>query len=269
MIQRQIQGVPFLFFEKLLAFDELWHAVATRLGGISPEPYNSLNLCVRTGDEYQNVLLNYRLLSRILRFDLSTLICSRQIHGYKVAAIDDTYSKNKPFTLKPAVSGFDAMVVSRKNFSLMVKIADCAPIMFFDPVKKVVAMAHAGWRGTLGEIAKETAKVMVDRYESNTKHLLVGIGPSIGPCCFHIKKEVAMLFMRRATYARQCTRQNGDKLSLNLWEANRLQLLQHGIPAENIEMAELCTACHTDLFFSYRREKGKTGRFGALIGLRI
>jgi len=164
MIQRRIQGAPFFFFEKLLAFDELRHAVATRLGGVSPEPYNTLNLCLRTGDEAQNILRNYRLLGRILQFNLSTLICSRQVHGYKVAIIDNSSTKNKSFTLKPAVSGFDAMVLSKKNFTAMIKIADCVPIMFFDPVKKIVAIAHAGWRGTLGEIAQKTVKAMVHRY---------------------------------------------------------------------------------------------------------
>jgi copper oxidase (laccase) domain-containing protein len=111
-------------------------------------------------------------------------------------------------------------------------------------------------------------KTMIDRCKSKPEDILAGIGPAIGPCCYQVQEQTADLFRSGIPGSQQFIREEDNAIFLNLWEVNRLQLVQQGIHAEKIEVAQLCTACHRDLFFSYRREKGKTGRFGAFVGLR-
>jgi hypothetical protein len=150
----------------------------------------------------------------------------------------------------------------------MVRVADCIPVLFFDPVQKVIGIAHAGWRGTVKEIAAKTAEVIVSRYNSDPARILVGIGPGIGPCCYEVDERVSSLFTKGFSSGEQLITERNGKQYLDLWEANRRQLLNTGIREENIELAGLCTACHPQTFFSHRREKGRTGRFAALIGMK-
>ena len=268
MIENKIDGVTFLFFEKLLPFDGLMHTVTTRSGGVSSGAYRSLNLGLGTGDEDENVIKNYGLVSRALGFELSLLAAAKQVHEKKVAFIDEEFKGRNRFELEPLLSGFDALVTSRPAVTLMVRVADCVPIILFDPVQKAVGVAHAGWRGTRAGIGKETVNEMVRRCNTDPKSILAGIGPSIGHCCYPVQEEVAELFCRSTPDAEAFIRKQQGETYLNLWEANRLQLLRQGILPEHIEVAQLCTSCRADLFFSHRREQGKTGRIGAFVGLR-
>jgi hypothetical protein len=149
----------------------------------------------------------------------------------------------------------------------MVRIADCVPVLFFDPVQKVIGIAHAGWKGTLKKIAAKTVGFLIDRYNSNPATILVGIGPAIGACCYEVDGQVRSLYEESFSFGSSLLEERNGKNYLNLWEANRLQLLDTGIQEEHIEMAGLCTSCYPQSFFSHRRERGRTGRFAALIGI--
>ncbi len=268
MIEKSVSAVPLLFFNNLLPFDSLLHAISTRRGGLSSGPYSTLNVGIDTGDDTEAVLKNYAAVSSALEFDLSLLVASRQVHGTQVVFIDKEYKGRIHSPLLPPLTGYDALVTREPGIFLMVRVADCVPLILFDPVQQAAAVVHAGWRGTLAGVVEQTVKALVKHCKSAPEHILAGIGPSIGPCCCEVQEQVATLFRSKTSQAARCIQETGNKLFLNLWEANRLQLVAQGIPAENIEVAQLCTVCCPDLFFSYRREQGETGRFGAFVGLR-
>jgi YfiH family protein len=263
-----IDGIKLLFFENLSSHNSLFHAVSTRIGGVSREPFESFNLGLNTEDTYENILSNHMALSKALRFDLQTLTSSHQVHGNNIISVEKKPDKRTPFTLEHTFNGFDSLVTDQPGITLMVRVADCIPIIFFDTVKKVLAVVHAGWKGTLGEIAAKTVKEMVNRYSSRACDIKAGIGPSIGPCCYYVQKYVADLYYNKFSDAEIFIKKEKNGFFIDLWEANRLQLIMQGCREENIEISALCTSCNSHLFFSNRREQGKTGRFGLLAGLR-
>ena len=152
----------------------------------------------------------------------------------------------------------------------MILIADCVPIMFYDPIKKAIGVAHAGWRGTVKQIVKKSVEKMVDEYNCNPKDIIAGIGPSIGPCCYEVGPEVITEFEKTLVEMDGIIKdiKDDDKGHLNLWQANKIQLHQAGVRENNIEIADLCTHCHPDLFYSYRHQGKKSGRFAAGIMLK-
>ena len=153
----------------------------------------------------------------------------------------------------------------------MVLAADCVPVLMYDPRVRVIAAVHAGWRGTVGRITAKTVERMREEFGCEPRDVIVGIGPSIGPCCFEVGEEVveaAREGLGDLTGLIEPGKQAGKYL-LNLWEANRRQLRQVGVEDIRIEVAGICTVCHHDRFFSYRGDRGNTGRFGAGIMLNI
>lgn len=165
------------------------------------------------------------------------------------------------------ILGRDAVITNNKKTALLVKSADCVPILVADMQKRIVAAIHAGWRGTVQEITRLTIDHMVDHFSTKPSDIMVGIGPSIGPCCYEVDEVVIDLFRQRFLHqAGQWFSPGKDKnhAMLNLWEANRFQLIDTGVLSKNIDVTGICTADHTDMFFSERKE-GKTGRFGVLI----
>jgi hypothetical protein len=260
--------VPFLFFENMLQFNNLTHAISTRSGGASSAPYASLNLGTDTGDALERVVKNYEIVSSALGFNLAALVTSTQVHGNQLAVIDDASIGRSTFAVEPLLQGYDGLVTGSTGVTLMVRVADCVPVILFAPERQIAAVVHAGWRGTLAGIAGEAVRKMVQHYHADPGDIRAGIGPAIGPCCYCVQEEVADAFKNAPHLYPAVFRETRGELFLNLWEANRLQLLQQGLSAGNIETAGLCTSCRTDLFFSHRREEGKTGRFGAFAGLR-
>ncbi len=256
-------------FKNLSAFPELYHGVTTRTGGTSGAPFNGLNLGAHTGDSDEAVLANYEALSRALDFDLQKVVSSHQIHGAEIACVAELPPRTRPFPCAHALEGFDGFITATPGISLMVRVADCVPVILYAPDKKTVAVVHAGWRGTAAGIAKKAAELMVSQYGCAVESILAGIGPSIGPCCYEIGNDVAESFRRALPDCRRVLMQDEQNLySLDLQEANRLELIQAGLMPGHIEMSWLCTACNLNLFFSHRGEKGKTGRFALIAGLR-
>jgi polyphenol oxidase len=268
MIEKNICGVPLLFFENLLTFNNLVHGISTRHGGVSAAPFASLNVGADTGDEIELVVRNYEIISNALGFNLAGLVSSKQVHGNQLAVIDDTFTGRGVFNAEPQLQGYDAFLTKIPGRTLMVRVADCVPVILFAPEQEMAAVVHAGWRGTLAGIAEETVRKMVQQNGADPRTIRAGIGPAIGPCCYCVQEEVAAAFKKEPAFYPEAFSETAGKLFLNLWEANRLQLMRQGIPGGNIEVAGLCTSCRTDLFFSYRGEQGKTGRFGAFAGLR-
>jgi YfiH family protein len=271
--------------------------VSTRLGGVSPAPYATLNLGFAAGDRVEAVLENRAILCRANGVDPRSLTTAKQVHETRVAVITDAERGRGAQSYETGIPMTDAMITNVPGIPLMILVADCVAVSFFDPVRRAVGVAHASWRGTLGRIAEKTAAAMRDAFGSNPADLCAGIGPSIGPCCYEVRSDVIDPFyeefpdeartffsaVREPGAARaggEAGRQRGaegqlgkrapssvrQSTHLDLWAANHTQLRRAGIAEHNIETANLCTACRTELFYSYRKEK-KTGRFGGLIML--
>lgn len=233
-----------------LASPGIMHAVFTRRGGVSPPPWNSLNVSFGVADDEPNVRENRARLKVALGIPI--LVSCRQVHGERVALIDEEPGDDLE------VEGFDALISDRRGIGLMVQHADCQAILLSDPVKKAVGIIHAGWRGSIANIIKKTVEAMTASFASDPAELRAAIGPSLGPCCaefVHYQQELPVDFHRfqvRPNY-------------FDFWEISRMQLRWAGIRPSHIVVAGECTVCSND-YFSYRRDK-TTGRCGTIIGL--
>jgi YfiH family protein len=229
-----------------------------RHGGISLEPYHSLNLGGGVGDECANVLANKRILFEQVGLELSNLVYCRQIHSADVICVDRFASSSQTH-----IAEADAMITTRFNLALGVFTADCIPVFILDPVTPAIGIAHAGWRGTLAGIADKTINAMQHHFGTSPSDCIVHLGPSIQRCCYIVSEELADQFER----AFGASVRSGSR-ALSLQDANVRQLTQLGVSPHTISVSPFCTACRTDLFYSHRAEEGKTGRMLSFIRLR-
>lgn len=247
-----------------------------RLNGNSQIPFKSLNLGFNSGDDISNVFDNYEILIRELKLEKKLLFLTNQVHGDKVKVIrkEDIEKKinivnSVDYNLKDSITfidDHDGMVTNLSEVALMTFYADCVPLVFFDPVKKVIANCHAGWRGTVKKIPSVVIKHMVEDFQCKTSDILVAIGPCASSCCYEVDKKVIEEFISSYDDAHKLyTEKTNDKYMLNLKLANKTTLLESGIESSNITISENCTMCNNDLFFSYRIENGRTGRHSAII----
>lgn len=258
-MQRIVQdGLTYYQFKSLQGVK---HGVFTRLGGVSQRPFYSLNVGATVGDAPENVHRNRQRITHAMAVSEKSVRTSWMVHGADVLVIDDDTPEPSP---PPQADG---IITRRPGIALMMRFADCVPLLFYDPLQKVVGIAHAGWPGTLVGIGPATIQAMQGTFGCNPTDIIVGIGPSIGPCCYEVGPEVIQGV--RSAFdgaADQLLKPGkGKRPHFDLWRANVVALRQAGV--EQIEVAELCTACRADLFFSHRAERGQTGRFGAMIVL--
>ncbi len=249
-------------FENLGRISNLVHFVTTRSGGVSLPPYNSLNLGLHTADNQEHVRTNRALLSNETGINIDHFLYASQVHSGDVKIIDYDAVANGVLANNPRT---DATITSLPGICLMVMVADCVPILLFDPVKKVSAVIHAGWRGTVHSITSNTLHAMVEHFGCDPADILAGIGPSIGPCCYEVGEDVKDFVMQNfgTTEGYLVQKKPSSKPHFDLWYANHKQLTDNGLRPENIETSELCTLCHSDIFFSSRASAGITGRFAA------
>jgi YfiH family protein len=236
------------------------HAIFTRRGGLSPEPWNSLNVGGTVGDDSKRVRANRNLSLQALGCDPDTVFDVWQVHGADVACA------TAPRPDGESVRQADIILTDKPNVTLYMRFADCVPILVHDPRRGVVGLAHAGWKGTIGDVTASMVKAMRDQYGSNPSDLVAGIGPSIGPDHYEVGADVILQVMQKfGDQSDRLLQSHNGKIHFDLWETNKLLLKRAGIGT--IEVAGICTACHTRDWFSHRAEKGRTGRFGALISL--
>ncbi|HID31162.1 MAG TPA: peptidoglycan editing factor PgeF [Desulfobacterales bacterium] len=265
MIQKKIDSLTLWFFENLLTHKRIGHFVSTRVSGRSDPPYHSLNLSFNVGDDPDKVLKNRKLLAGALGIPLASVTTAKQIHDGHVKVVSEALRGRGSTNYQGAVNATDAMVTDTENTCLMILLADCVPILFYDPSKRVIGAAHAGWRGTLRFVAHNTVKVFREDFGCSPEDIVVGIGPSIGPCCYQVGQDVVSQVQHVLGARQHCIslKSANGKGYFDLWTANLKQLIQAGIPEKNIELAKICTRHHPEVFFSHRHEKRKTGRFGA------
>ena len=260
MIAYEKNGLKYYCFESFLDAG-IKHGFFTRFGGVSPEPFDSLNMATTVGDTRENVLENLERMFAVFGLDLKTRYDGWQYHTRTVIAADVPRSPSVHYPLRA-----DGLITDNPGVTLVQRFGDCVPIIFYDPVKRAVGICHAGWRGTVDNIAAITLRSMQRLYGTDPKDVLAGIGPSIGPDHFEVKEDVAEPFRKAfgPDYAK-ISDLSENRIRLDLWEANRILLRRAGV--EKIECAEICTVCRKDEWFSHRGDHGKTGRFGVLITL--
>jgi hypothetical protein len=179
-----------------------------------------------------------------------------------VKIIDSTAIEKGVLSQNPQT---DATITALPGICLMVMVADCVPVLLFDPVKRVSAVIHAGWRGTVHQITSNTIDTMVSHFGCNPADILAGIGPSIGPCCYEVGEDVKEFVLQSfgTTDGYLVRQKHSSKIHFDLWYANHKQLAGKGVKPENIESSKLCTLCNSETFFSSRASGGITGRFAA------
>lgn len=259
MQRNEINGTVFYQSAEFLKFPHIAHGVTTRHGGTSPAPFDTLNLSSHVGDEVARVNENLNRVHAALGLERAATVDANQAQADQVARVTRAERGTR-------IQGVDGLITNVRGIPLLLRFADCVPILFYDPAHHAIGLAHAGWRGTVGKVVTNTLNAMRDTFDTRPDDLLACIGPSIGPCCYEIGADVR----RRVETAFPDThelllRKNGTT-HLNLWESNAVQLRALGV--RNVEIAGVCTADHTHDFYSWRRENAATGRFAALIALR-
>lgn len=261
--------MPFVYSGglKFWSFDsfpdrEVLARVYTRRGGVSPAPWESLNLGGNIGDGRENILENRRRIFADCDRPIESLFDVWQVHGTAVALA------RSPRPLEQQQVKADVIISNEPGVTLMMRFADCVPILIYDPVRHAMALVHAGWKGTVRKVVSVALSAMAAAFGSRPGDLLAALGPAIGPDHYEVapdvETQVAAAF--GADSASLLTPIPNGKALLDLWSANELLLRNAGV--RQVEVAGLCTACDTQDWYSHRAERGRTGRFAALLALR-
>ena len=264
-----------LFHGKFSNFpeDEFFHAISTRLGGVSEPPYDGLNLALHVGDSDEKVLMNRKKFMRSLGYRLEDIVTPEQVHGENIFRVEEIHRGRGSKIYSDSIPKTDALITNVHKLPLMLCFADCVPILFVDTENIAVGVAHGGWKGTMKKIAAKTFLAMKENFGTQEKNCLVGIGPSIGQCCYEVGDEVLDACKKSfpKNFSEIISERDGKKF-VNLWAANKIQLEEVGLPAENIDVAEECTCCKDSWYFSYRAARKNnfenTGRIAAVIGIK-
>jgi len=239
---------------------EITHAIFTRHGGFSPAPWDSLNVGGFIGDDLERVIENRVRAFRAVNREPDSVYDVWQVHSAEVVCTTVPRPPEIPHLRA------DAILTDNPAVTLFMRFGDCVPILLFDSAKRVVGLVHAGWQGTVKKIVAVAVETMQIVYDSQPESILAGIGPSIGAHHYEVGPEVvAQVEKNFGEFAADLLPVHNSAVQFDLWNANRVLLEQTGV--RHIEIAEICTACHLEDWYSHRAENGKTGRFGALIGL--
>lgn len=240
----------------------------TRMGGVSEGPYHSLNFGLKTMDKKENVIQNFSLLCKEIGISLEQLVLSDQVHKDNVRIVTQE-DMGKGLIRSSDIHEVDALITNVRGIGLVTIYADCVPIFLFDPVHKVIALAHAGWRGTVLKISSKVLKSMVKNFDTSPEQCLAAIGPSIGQCCYEVDEPVIQRFEEKFHMIESfiLRKEENDRYMLDLWKANQIVLEEAGILKQNIAMSNICTACNPEMFFSHRMQDGVAGRMAAIMVL--
>lgn len=267
------EGRYLLPYMKYSIFDNnngLIHGFSTRYGGVSKAHLESLNLSFSRGDLVDNVMINHRRFAKAVGYEIDSLVFSDQIHEtniYKATKKDC----GKGILIDTDIKGVDGLVTNEADVMLMTFYADCVPNFFYDPIKRVVGLAHSGWRGTVANIGSRMISVMADEYGCSPSDIICAIGPSICKNCYEVSRDVADEFNKNYSEIQLnniLVEKGNGKYLLDLHLACSYNLQSAGIPEKNIAMPDICTCCNPRLLYSHRASKGMRGNLAAVIGLK-
>ncbi|MEW6179708.1 MAG: peptidoglycan editing factor PgeF [Chloroflexota bacterium] len=255
----QANGLEYYRFN--LFGDSIIHGIFTRKGGVSPSPWATLNLGGTVGDSRENVIENRKRIFDALDIEVDSIFDVWQVHS------DTVMFSSKPRPFDQPHEKADAIVTNNPKVTLFMRFADCVPILLYDPVEEVIGLVHAGWMGTVRKIVVKTIQFMQHHLNCRPENILAGIGPSIGVDHYAVRDDVVQKVNEAfGRLSDKVIHNRQNHTYFDLWTANELLLKEVGV--KSIEIAQICTACDLNRWFSHRAEMGKTGRFGALIRLR-
>ena len=252
--------VPYLSAPAFAEMQFITAAVSTRTGGVSECAYHALNLAYHVGDSCEAVAENRRRFCDALGIDVDSLVVVQQVHGDRIVEVDETQAGRGARRHADTIPDADGMITKSRSVVLAILTADCVPVLVVDPVRKAVGIAHAGWRGTLLRIAAKTVLRMSEVFGTEPADCLVATGPSIGPCCYRVGEDVISQFQHEFGSRVRIARD-----TLDLQRMIEVQLAEAGVKESNISTEDLCTSCNRDMLYSYRAERGHTGRMMSVI----
>ena len=247
-------------YKLLDEFTEIAHFCTDREGGVSMGNYASYNLSPFSGDNPSNFTENKRILCKELGIDFENLIIPFQTHGTEIREIDEAFFQLSNNEKLDYLNGVDAVFTKLPGICVGITTADCVPLLFFDPVKQVVAAAHAGWRGTCARIGEKTVLNLIENYSCNPADIRVAIGPSISVNVYEVGEDVIESFGVAGFDTTKIIEKRADSCFLDLWKANQQSLIKAGVLSEHIEISGFCTFTEHNRLFSARRLGIKSGR---------
>lgn len=280
-------GLEYLTFPSLSKIEQINHLFTTRLGGVSDREFSTMNLSFTRGDEKEAVLENYRRIGQVLGCEVNSIVCSDQTHTTNIRKVGKE-DGGKGVLRDRDYTDIDGLITDEEGVALACFFADCVPLYFVDPKKKVIGLAHSGWKGTVGKMGGCMVDAMKEAYSCENKDLIVAVGPSICRDCYEVSEDVALRFKETfeqvpntKAYEEELKFIHGfehtellvpgreeGKYQLDLWVANYFVLREAGVKPEHIEITDVCTCCNGEYLFSHRKSMGKRGNLGAFLMLR-
>jgi len=262
--------LPLIRFESFEKIPFIEHGFTTRLGGVSKGIYSTLNLSFARGDEKEDVLENYRIVGRKIGYDIDDFVASHQTHTTNIRIVSKE-DKGKGIIKERDYEDVDGLMTNEPGIVLFTYYADCVPLYFVDTVKKVIALSHSGWKGTVNKMGKVTVDKMVSEYGCDRKDIICAIGPSICRKCYEVSEDVAIEFKKN--FSKEDVEQflddkHNGKYQLDLWKVNELILKEAGISESHIENRRICTCCNKDVLFSHRGLNGQRGNLAAFMVIK-
>lgn len=263
-------AVPYLEYPMFGKTGLVKHAFSTRLGGVSTGYYASLNLSFDRGDRAENVMENFRRIGNAIGVKCEDMVLSKQTHTTNIRIVTDE-DRGKGITRERDYTDIDGLVTDVPGICLVTSYADCVPLYFLDPVRKVIALSHSGWRGTVGKIGKKTVEVMHSHFGCNPEDILAAIGPSVCAECYEVSTDVAEKFRQAFSekyHSLILSEKTDGKYQLDLWKANEIIFREAGIAPEHIAVTNVCTHCNSRILYSHRADKDKRGNLCAFLALK-
>ena len=265
------EAVTYITFPKLEQYsNDVVHGFSTRLGGVSKAHLGSMNLSFTRGDEREAVLENHRRFAKVLGYDEKNLVFSNQVHLTKFHKVTRN-DCGKGITRESDIQEIDGLVTNEPGVPIITFYADCVPLFFYDPVQKVIAMAHSGWKGTVERIGARMISYMNQEYGSKPEDIICAIAPSICQKCYEVSEDVALRFLQvfgeNIGSVFLYKKENG-KYQLNLHKACEVTLLDAGILPEHLDITDLCTCCNPEFLFSHRASNGMRGNLAGVMMLK-
>lgn len=261
------KGLKLLKNKRLDAFKELAYCFTTRHGGVSTGECDSLNLSWKRRDSVENVKENHTRMAHAIGVEPESIVFVQLTHSDRVLAVDSSFCNNGSWWDQVPV-GYDAVITQSTGTTLLARTADCGTVLLYDPVKKAIGAVHSGWKGTVKGIICNTVSKMIELYGCDPANIVAVCGPSICKDCFKVHMDCASQFFEAFGKGKYDTQLPDGRYSIDMWRIMKDQLLQSGIISENISMAQDCTCCDEENYFSHRRGKGKSGIMLAVIHLK-
>ena len=262
--EKEVAGVPFLSYPMFEETGIVNHGFSTRFGGVSKGCYATMNISTTRGDDPAAVAENCRRMAKALGVEVGDFTYTQQTHTTNVVVVK-AEDKGKRF------AETDGMITNVPGICLVTFYADCVPLYFVDPVKKVIGLSHSGWRGTVGKMGKVTVEKMTTEYDCDPKDILAAIGPSICQDCYEVSEDVIDCFKEKFDehlWDNLFYQKENGKYQLNLWEANHQIFLESGISEEHIAVTNVCTHCNPEVLFSHRTTGNARGNVSAFLALK-